>query len=70
MGWERYQTAVKMLEEQNGAADACFEILKKTSQTVCPTVVSMVFDPAENRVFWCENREWEKIQQKKLGRNP
>lgn len=69
MGWDRYQTAVKMLEDRNGELDVsgCFEILKETSQTVCPTVVSMVFDPSDNMVYWCEKREWKKINNKKLG---
>lgn len=68
MGWDRYQTAVNMLE---GAADDfdvkdCFEILKATSQEVCPTVVSMVLDASENMVYWCENRDWDHIHQRKF----
>lgn len=65
MGWDRYQTAVRMLEEAPdhfGTAE-CFAVLKATAQTVCPTVVSMVLDVSENTVSWCENREWEHVRQ-------
>lgn len=63
MGWDRYNKAVEMLENKNEDFDVsdCFEILKQTSQTICPTVVSMVFDVADNIVYWCENREWNKL---------
>ena len=63
MGIDRYEEAVSMLEN----ADArfyvrdCYEVLKKTAQTVCPTVVSMVFDVTDRKVYWCENRKWEEI---------
>lgn len=68
MGWDRYQTAVNMLEEAEDDFDVadCFEILKATSQEVCPTVVSMVLDASENMVYWCENRDWNHIHQRKL----
>ncbi|MGM9567621.1 MAG: hypothetical protein ACI3W6_05545 [Clostridia bacterium] len=68
MGWDRYQTAVQMLEraEDNFGTADCFEILKATAQIECPTVVSMVFDVSENTVYWCENRDWAHIQRKKL----
>lgn len=64
MGLDRYERAVAMLEQAEDDFDVedCFKILKATAQTVCPTVVSMVFDATENKVYWCENREWEKIQ--------
>lgn len=64
MGWDRYQTATEMLELANEDFDVsdCFEILKATAQTVCPTVVSMVFDLSENTVHWCENRNWEQVE--------
>lgn len=63
MGWDRYNKVVEMLENKNEDFDVsdCFEILKQTSQTICPTVVSMVFDVADNTVYWCENREWNKL---------
>lgn len=68
MGWDRYQTAVKMLESSTEDFDVqdCFEILKEVSQEICPTVVSMVFDVSENTVFWCENRDWDNIIVKRL----
>ena len=69
MGWDRYCKAEQML---SGAADDfdvedCFSILKEVSQTVCPTVLSMVFDVDERTVFWCENREWEKVERRQLS---
>lgn len=69
MGWDRYQKAVEMLENKDAEFDVsdCFEILKQTSQTICPTVVSMVFDIADNMVYWCENREWNKVEKKKIS---
>lgn len=44
----------------------CFNILKACSQEVCPTVVSMVFDAEEMKVYWCENRQWDKVESKEL----
>lgn len=69
MGWDRYQKAVEMLENKDADFDVsdCFEILKQTSQTICPTVVSMVFDIADSMVYWCENREWNKVEKKKIS---
>ena len=59
MGLDRYQIAKNMLEEASDDFDVedCFRILKAVSQTVCPTVVSMVFDMTEMVVYWCENRQ-------------
>ena len=69
MGWDRYQTALSMLETSSDEFDVtdCFDILLATSQTVCPTVVSMVFDVTENTVYWCENRQWDRICKKSFG---
>ncbi|MCI8648513.1 MAG: hypothetical protein HFG20_00085 [Anaerotruncus sp.] len=66
MGWDRYQKATELLEHTNDDFDVsdCFHILKETAQTVCPTVVSMVFDVSENILYWCENRNWAQIQKK------
>ena len=66
MGWDRYNKAEEMLKNSNDNFDVkdCFDILKAVSQTVCPTVVSMVFDVGDNVVYWCENRKWEDIKQK------
>lgn len=63
MGLDRYDTAKRMLENAQTDFDVkdCFEILKATAQTVCPTVVSMVVDVTNNAVFWCKNREWNQI---------
>ena len=63
MGWDRYQTAEKMMKGFKDKFDVtdCFSVLKATSQTVCPTVVSMVFDVQDKTVFWCEAREYDKI---------
>ncbi len=68
MGLDRYQKAVEMLDAANDDFDVgdCFEILKRTAQTVCPTAVSMVFDVAEKAVYWCENRAWDKIEEKRM----
>ena len=66
MGLDRYETATAMLESADSGFDAedCFRVLKATAQTVCPTVVSMVYDVTDRVVYWCENREWDQIQQK------
>ena len=47
----------------------CFDTLKACSQIVCPTVVSMVFDVSERKVYWCENRQWEKIETMQFPRD-
>ena len=64
MGWDRYQKALSMLETANDDFDVadCFAILKEVSQTVCPTVVSMVYDVTERTVYWCENRNWDQLE--------
>ena len=64
MGLDRYKKAEEMLKTINGDFDVkdCFDILKEVSQTVCPTVVSMVYDVSENIVYWCENRDWDTIK--------
>lgn len=68
MGIDRYEKAVSMLEKADVSFDVadCFEVLKATSQTVCPTVVSMVFDVTDCIVYWCENRKWEEISRKAI----
>lgn len=69
MGMNRYNKAVQMLEEANDDFDVsdCFEILKATAQTECPTVVSMVFDVTNNIMYWCEKKEWKKISKKQFA---
>ena len=68
MGWDRYNLANKMLESAEDTFDVkdCFEILKSVSQTVCPTVVSMVYDVTDRIVYWCEKQQWTDIQEKKF----
>lgn len=68
MGWDRYHKAEEMLQKASDGFDTedCFRILKAVSQEVCPTVVSMVFDVSEMTVYWCENREWDKVQKVRL----
>ena len=46
----------------------CLAVLRAVSQTVCPTVVSMVYDVQERTVHWCENREWNAIRTVRLHR--
>ena len=69
MGWDRYNTAREMLEKASDDFDVkdSFAILKKVSQIVCPTVISMVFDVTEMKVYWCEKRQWDNIQEKLLS---
>lgn len=64
MGWDRYQKAEAALKNSSDSFDVddCFSILKDVSQEVCPTVVSMVYDVTEKTVYWCENRNWKKIE--------
>ena len=64
MGYDRYETAAQMLRAATDDFDVkdCFEILKKVAQTVCPTVVSMVYDVTDRVVYWCEHQKWSEIQ--------
>ena len=70
MGLDRYEKATDMLKAAKDVFDVkdCFEILKSTAQTACPTVVSMVFDVEANTVYWCENRRWDNIRKKQMCR--
>ena len=70
MGMDRYRTAEELLSKATGTFDVkeCFDILKACSQVVCPTVVSMVFDVNEMKVYWCENRQWNKIERREFFR--
>jgi hypothetical protein len=69
MGWDRYQKADEMLKNASDNFDVkdCFEVLNAVSQTVCPTVVSMVYDVTDRTVCWCENREYDRILSKRFG---
>ena len=66
MGWDRYQKTEEMLSTMKDDFNVsdCFDILREVSQTVCPTVVSMVYDVTDRIVYWCENRQWDDIKQK------
>ncbi|MCQ2430369.1 MAG: hypothetical protein MJ192_08565 [Clostridia bacterium] len=66
MGWDRYHTAEKMLAQASDDFDAadCLEILRAVSQEICPTVVSMAFDVTDMTVYWCENRQWDRVYKK------
>ena len=68
MGLDRYAIAESMLEnaKDDFSVEDCFSVLKAVSQTVCPTVVSMVFDVTERTAFWCENRNYDKIRKVRL----
>ena len=68
MGWDRYQKATQMLEAapDDFDVDDCFRILREVSQTVCPTIVSMVYDVTERTVCWCTEQQWDRIEQAKF----
>ena len=66
MGWDRYRIAEELLRKASDDFDAadCFAILRAVSQEICPTVVSMVFDVTERKVYWCCDRAWEDVREK------
>ena len=68
MGLDRYNAAVAALEaaDEDFGVEACFDVLRRCAQTVCPTVVSMVFDVAENSVYWCERQSWEDVRGQRM----
>ena len=68
MGLDRYNAAVEALEaaDDDFGVEACFEVLRRCAQQVCPTVVSMVFDVAENTVHWCEGQNWEDVRVQRM----
>ena len=68
MGLDRYRKAELLLRDAGDDFDteACFAVLKAVSQVECPTVVSMVFDVRERTVYWCENRNWDRIAEYRL----
>ena len=68
MGLDRYNKAMEMLKNSSidFSINDMFSILKVTSQEICPTIVSMVFDASENTLYWCERREWNNIKVKKF----
>lgn len=64
MGYDRYETAMRMLASASDDFDVtdCFAILKSVAQTVCPTVVSMVYDVTDRVLYWCELQRWNEIE--------
>ena len=68
MGWDRYQVAEETLRRASDdfSVGDCFALLRRVSQEVCPTVVSMVYDVTERTVYWCENRQWERVYTREL----
>ena len=68
MGLDRYRKAEALLRDapEDFGVEDCFAVLRAVAQTVCPTVVSMVFDVSERTVYWCENREWNRIRKRTL----
>ncbi|MBP5667610.1 MAG: hypothetical protein J6X32_05615 [Salinivirgaceae bacterium] len=66
MGLDRYQKAESLLAAATNDFDVddCFSVLKEVSQTVCPTVISMVYDVTENTVYWCYDRNYSQIETK------
>ena len=68
MGLDRYNAAVEALEAAGDdfGVQACFKVLRRCAQQVCPTVVSMVFDVAENTVHWCEGQNWEDVREQRM----
>lgn len=63
MGWDRYHAADAILKKAADDFDVqdAFYALRAASQTACPTVVSMVYDVTCKTVYWCENRNWDKV---------
>ena len=68
MGLDRYQKADSLLAAATDDFDVsdCFQVLKEVSQTVCPTVISMVFDVTEKTVYWCFDRNYSRVENKKF----
>ena len=68
MGLDRYNAAVAALEDADDGfgVQECFDVLRRTAQTVCPTVVSIVFDVTENAVYWCEGQNWEGVRVQRM----
>jgi hypothetical protein len=68
MGMDRYLKAEAMIQDAGEELDAfgMMAILKEVSQTVCPTVVSMVYDHASNMVTWCEGRAYDSLSSQKI----
>ena len=67
MGLDRYKKAEELLKTYTSFdVNDCFNVLKTTSQEICPTVVSMVYYIENKTFYWCENRNWADIKQIQL----
>ena len=66
---DRYQKAEELLSKATDDFDVkdCFSVLKEVSQTLCPTVISMVFDVTEKTVYWCYDRNDHQIETFRLN---
>lgn len=66
MGLDRYRKAESLLgvATDDFDVDDCFQVLNEVSQTVCSTVISMVFDVTDKAVYWCHNRDYGQIENK------
>lgn len=70
MGWDRYHNAEKCIKDNlkdDFDVKDMFEVLKAASQEICPTVVSMVYDVNSRMIYWCENRNWDKVESYSLS---
>lgn len=69
MGLDRYNKANDILSNAKCDFDVtdAFNLLSDVSQTVCPTVVSMVYDATDNIVYWVVNRCYNDIKKRKLS---
>ena len=66
MGVDRYDKAKQLLEKASDDFTYLdgMKVLEETSQVICPTVVSMIYDNNNNTVYWCENRDYNNIFKK------
>ena len=66
MGLDRYNLANELLNKTDDNFDVSdlFEVLNKVSQIICPTVVSMVYDANDNKVYWCLDRKYNDMKQR------
>jgi len=68
MGLDRYNKANELLAKASDdfTVEDLFNVLKQVSQEVCPTVVSMVYDVSDKKIYWCENRNYQDIQSRQF----
>ncbi len=63
MGRNRFERAEEIFYACNDFdVDECFHLLSECSMTAPPTKASLVFTPEDGTVYWCEDREWNKIK--------